>query len=839
MRSNFTKLLFGVFAMIATSHLIGQDVNNLQIISPPEIAGDYIIGLAGWGGSPEAQSGIATFGIDGVDILTDGCENSIENVEGKIAFVDRGQCQFGTKALNAEMAGAAAVIICNRADEAGNGPQGMAAGDVGDQVTIPTYSMSYDDCLIIREYAEGGEIEVEFNTICDPLTYPENTVWGDQPGEGDFDGGLNGWTVVSEGDTSWAWTGASIVPGLFTSFSFTSASACNGYMAFASDQLDTQGTSQGSGPCVAPCAGELISPEIDLTGVDAEALFLRFTQAWRYFNNAQTLLISSYDGGVTWPDSLDVTSAAETNIAGFETLDAPLLSYNGERSVIVKFNHFSNYYYYTLDDISLISAPEYHDVQIRRNFYSAAPAYEIPLSQAQDMAFHVDIENKGSTDATNVTIQADVIGPGGNVEATFTNDTYEDQPPFVFLNENSTFSDTYVPTQVGSHRVVMSNITAGDSITVNDTLSYGFNISEDTWRSCPEPAGSPTFFDGLIFDDPTNGNFIGLRHAIGYSFYLPNGDGHVLNTLKFGVVDRPTNSGDLFVYLYAWTPGPDAFGDDPESIALIDQLGNYIIDGADLRLLGVMGEDMDFNIRSNSVLLNPNLGSRREVNIRMAKADPTTGSPDLDANGDLKPLELLDDMRYLLAFAIVPTSTNDADFVSMVANSATNNTNQRQWATDATNLAMDNINIDRYVGCTAKGLTDGSFQEIDNLSWDGVIGGGNFSTLIEQNQLWLEMNISAEPLDTEDLSEDAASSVRIYPNPASELLTIDIELEEVSDIVTLELVDIQGRMIMADKYQNVKNDVLTINVKNIPNGVYFMNVRSDAGFTSKKVMINK
>ena len=62
---------------------------------------------------------------------------------GSIAVIERGSCQFGLKALNAENSGALAVIIYNNSNS--GQPLSLGAGDVGDQVTIPVYSMTGAD----------------------------------------------------------------------------------------------------------------------------------------------------------------------------------------------------------------------------------------------------------------------------------------------------------------------------------------------------------------------------------------------------------------------------------------------------------------------------------------------------------------------------------------------------------------------------------------------------------------------------------------------------------------------------------------------------------------------
>ena len=54
---------------------------------------------------------------DGIEdpSTSDGCEEIInaEELNGKIAFLDRGGCQFGFKALQAQNAGAIGVIVAN------------------------------------------------------------------------------------------------------------------------------------------------------------------------------------------------------------------------------------------------------------------------------------------------------------------------------------------------------------------------------------------------------------------------------------------------------------------------------------------------------------------------------------------------------------------------------------------------------------------------------------------------------------------------------------------------------------------------------------------------------
>lgn len=145
---------------------------NAQIIfsgeSPASIQGSYDMTYgdpgAGWG-SPDlvnpANAVLDTLAqyldITAADSL--GCDPTAANtdVDGKIAILFRGECQFGTKALNAETAGAIACVIINNVPGA---PVGMAAGDDGGAITIPIVMISDVDGATLLAEMENGPVEV-------------------------------------------------------------------------------------------------------------------------------------------------------------------------------------------------------------------------------------------------------------------------------------------------------------------------------------------------------------------------------------------------------------------------------------------------------------------------------------------------------------------------------------------------------------------------------------------------------------------------------------------------------------------------------------------------------
>ncbi|HXV57955.1 MAG TPA: PA domain-containing protein [Gaiellaceae bacterium] len=121
----------------------------LVTINSGPAAGQYEAAGAAFGPAPTAAglTGTVVLSNDGVGTTTDACEPLVGFPAGSIAVVDRGTCEFGLKALNAQNAGATGVIV---ADNAPGIPTTMGAGAVGNQVTIPAVRVSQADGATIK-----------------------------------------------------------------------------------------------------------------------------------------------------------------------------------------------------------------------------------------------------------------------------------------------------------------------------------------------------------------------------------------------------------------------------------------------------------------------------------------------------------------------------------------------------------------------------------------------------------------------------------------------------------------------------------------------------------------
>ena len=113
---------------------VTDDGSCLYVNTP--IAQDFPVTPADWGGDLVNINNSSLVLIDESNDL--GCHSLDIDLHGAIALIKRGECQFSQKALNAQNAGASAVVIYNNS----YGNLAMAAGDYATEVHIAVYAMN-------------------------------------------------------------------------------------------------------------------------------------------------------------------------------------------------------------------------------------------------------------------------------------------------------------------------------------------------------------------------------------------------------------------------------------------------------------------------------------------------------------------------------------------------------------------------------------------------------------------------------------------------------------------------------------------------------------------------
>lgn len=114
---------------------------------------------------------------------------------------------------------------------------------------------------------------------------------------------------------------------------------------------------------------------------------------------------------------------------------------------------------------------------------------------------------------------------------------------------------------------------------------------------------------------------------------------------------------------------------------------------------------------------------------------------------------------------------------------------------------------------------------------DGWFGGfsGSKSAPILRLRLSLFSSVDDQPL--------ADEAFRAYPNPTSDLINLELNLETNMD-ATVTIADITGRVISYQNLSKVQNDVLTINVSTYSAGTYLARVATERGTKTVKFVVN-
>ncbi len=138
----------------------------------------------------------------------------------------------------------------------------------------------------------------------------------------------------------------------------------------------------------------------------------------------------------------------------------------------------------------------------------------------------------------------------------------------------------------------------------------------------------------------------------------------------------------------------------------------------------------------------------------------------------------------------------------------------------------------------AKGTAD--YATIENLvdsSYATFIGSQaahlfeylNGKRIEEVEPMVLESLTVAAPIETIESNEDEA--VVIYPNPTTGVLTIELLLENTSDIANVIVLDEVGKVVKRTQASNTKS---YIDISHLANGVYFLKIEGNNGLSVMK-----
>ncbi len=780
MKQIFTRFTLLFLLLNIGSTLQAQFI--LEISEPESVAGSYIAGGAAFFTDCLLNPivGEIVQAADGSAVPNEGCNMITTDLAGKIALLDRGSCTFEQKALNAQAAGAIALIICNnvpQSDTENGGAFGMGDDDqLTDIVNIPSLGMSLEDCANFRVVLPLTATINNFSLI------PDNdlaTVWGDESGQGDFDGGNNGWSSVGttcSGSPSeysvWQWKeNASADQGAFSVGTISSPSACNGAMVFDSDFHDNNGEdiSQGQGPCPATQEGSLVSPPIDLSGVTG-GLALSFYQEVRQFTS-EFYVGYSIDGGATWRETLINTDIAPNEFLSFTDSYQilPLEGAAGVSDLLVRFRMVGDYFFWIIDDVKIVEGFK-NELTISDFFYTPASAAQ-PVSQVVNdpFLFLIVATNNGSVAQTNVVLKAEIIEQ--SIDANNN------------LIENVVFADSalYATIPVGV-----------------DTVLQIENLYQ------------PDIGPGV--------------YLIRYTLTQDGGDENPSNNIEeasFVVTDN-TFSKDLD----GGNTSQRNRGEDKHAYANIYGISaetqeNFVLDNISFRSF----------LPEEEGILDGNI-----VNIYLMKvADEVEESynnfnfesSDITAEGQLEFIGISTDFTYPNGAGDGTNDIFETTLENFDSDGPTINLEPGKRYFAMTEYPLESAHISQIYS------TEINYPFISSLllydQWfPGFTGENGFAPVIR-------MNIAlSTAVDEIPLPEGAMS---LYPNPATDFINAQFDLENQLD-ATVTLATIDGKVVA---YRNLSlyKDVVEFQTSNLSEGMYLMRVATEEGTQTKKFLVKR
>lgn len=617
-------------------------------------------------------------------------------------------------------------------------------------------------------------------------TLSAQAIWGHGASvgvnDGEFAGGLNGWTTagVSDPDAVWIWNATGqATQGAFgggaNATAIASASVSNGAAVFDSDFYDNAGSQTGFGLGVAPApnSGYIQSPIIDCSGTPAVSV--TFNNLHRNFD-ALTYLVASADGGVTWPDTAyvndglsDIIVASNAQVNDVRTYRLP--SCGGSANVMVRFVFdfasatSQSYYYWVIDDVAIIPTPAV-DNRMAAGYYGVATNFQTPVTQVENIVWAADGLAHGTDGA--VTMNLAITSPGAA-------NNYNESVGVGRSNLNGTYLEFFMPNPYalsaieGTYDGIWTiNPTANDVNVADNSKAIQFKVSSNVFA---KDNGVFTSTGGTVNTGLSNG---GDPYKIGNHYHITTG-GYAVENVQIALANI-TGSGNcrntsVIVGIYQWddADGDGSFTDDSELTKVGE--GEYLV---------------------------PATGGSNNAFINV----PVTAFPALSGSVVLPAGE------YIV--------TAECDGVARISR-------------------CTRINYSAMVG---ESRNQGNTR-LATVIYDGGAAARWFSAGFGYDQVaGIRLQLSTNPDAVNTLANDAVS-VRFLPNPVKDVLNVELNFAAATEKVTYEISDLTGKVLFSTTRQNVQSEVFTQSVSNLPAGKYNFTIRTNGGIRTEGFVVIK
>lgn len=89
-----------------------------------------------------------------------------------------------------------------------------------------------------------------------------------------------------------------------------------------------------------------------------------------------------------------------------------------------------------------------------------------------------------------------------------------------------------------------------------------------------------------------------------------------------------------------------------------------------------------------------------------------------------------------------------------------------------------------------------------------------------------------------DEHKSTNSAITVYPNPATNFVSFNLPSELFNVDAIVSIIDLSGKQVITEHIQKTKNGVHTLNVSELPNGIYFITLNSANKNYNSKLIIN-
>jgi|GEM_PF-2040710 len=119
---------------------------------------------------------------------------------------------------------------------------------------------------------------------------------------------------------------------------------------------------------------------------------------------------------------------------------------------------------------------------------------------------------------------------------------------------------------------------------------------------------------------------------------------------------------------------------------------------------------------------------------------------------------------------------------------------------------------------------------------DGTPGSAHLDKEPLSNMRMIKMDLEFETgyYCSASLDEQKLSNLKIYPNPATDFVTLEYDLTKNS---LIQLIDINGRLIREFEATNTATNLLTLNLENVKIGTYFIRITTENESISMQLFI--